>query len=54
MPRLPKSKLTFSPSQRLRQVLFTYWQKNASHVAEFDTFYKNEMEKIINHFKAQL
>ena len=40
-------------SQRLRNVLFVYWQQLNSEV-DFKSFYKSETEKIIEHYKAKL
>lgn len=40
-------------SQRLRNVLFVYWQQLNSEV-DFKAFYKSETEKIIEHYKAKL
>lgn len=42
-----------TPSQRLRAVLFVYHQQNKAQV-DFDTFYRAEIEKIINHYKGKL
>ena len=40
-------------SQRLRNVLFVYWQQSNSNL-EFKQFYKSETEKIIEHYKGKL
>ena len=43
-----------TPSQRLRAVLFRYYeQTNATNIT-FETYYQNEIEKIINHYKSKL
>lgn len=42
-----------SPSKRLQAVLFVLW-KQEQPTDEFDTFYKLQMEKIIDHFKNKL
>ena len=42
-----------SASQRLRNVLFVCY-KQLDLEMEFKDFYKNEMEKIITHYKSQL
>lgn len=42
-----------SQSQRLRNVLFVYWQQSNSSI-EFKQFYKSETEKIIEHYKGKL
>lgn len=39
-------------SQRLRDVLFLLNLQNEN--IDFDVFYKNEMEKIISHYKSKL
>ena len=52
-----------TPSQRMRGVLYRIWEKtqpktmNGDGVMEyvdFDLFYKRQMNKIIDHFKAKL
>ena len=40
-------------SQRLRNVLFVYWQQSNSNI-DFKQFYKSETEKIIEHYKGKL
>ena len=42
-----------SPSQRLRSVLFIYWKQNKKD-GDFDSFYRREMEKFINHVKEAI
>ena len=42
-----------SQGQRLRAVLFVYW-KALGEKEEFETFYKTQTEKIIDHFKRKL
>jgi len=42
-----------SPSQRLRAVMFLTWEQGKKENT-FDSFYKNKMEEIINHFKKTL
>lgn len=44
---------TKTPSQRLRGVLFRYFEQQGSN-GEFNDFYKTQMETIINHFKSKL
>ena len=39
-------------SQRLRNVLFVYWKQKG--VGEFNDFYAQKMEEIIEHFKSKL
>lgn len=46
-----------SKSQRLRNVLYIYHQQTFGQVgntANFNDFYSNEMEKIIEHYKSKL
>lgn len=40
-----------TPSQRLRAVLFRLSEQQQ---VEFETFYNNELEKIITHYKSKL
>lgn len=42
-----------TPSQRLRAVLFILFQQ-AGSPGDFDIFYKNKMESIIEHYKEKL
>jgi hypothetical protein len=42
-----------SPSQRLRAVIFIYWKQQGS-VGDFDVYYRQEIEKGINHYKSKL
>lgn len=42
-----------SPSQRLRAVLYVYWQQKGSK-DDFELFYKRWMERTINAIKEQL
>lgn len=42
-----------TPGQRLRAVLFVWW-KQSQEPGEFETFYKHQMEKIIDHIKTKL
>lgn len=43
-----------SKSQRLRNVLYIYREQNAQIEEDFKTFYSNEMEKLIQHYKDKL
>lgn len=43
-----------SPSQRLRAVLFRYYEQNYSNQKTFNEFYAQIMEKIINRYKDKL
>lgn len=42
-----------SQSQRLRNVLFVYWQQSNSSI-DFKQLYKSETERIIEHYKGKL
>ena len=42
-----------TPSQRLRNVLFVLW-KQKKVGGDFETYYRNQIEKIINKIKEQL
>lgn len=43
-----------SQSQRLRNVLFLNFKQNAEGFKDFDSYYKNKTEAIIEHYKAKL
>lgn len=47
---------TKSPSQRLRNTLYVYWEQNKGELpqATFDEFYQVKMEGIINMIKNKL
>lgn len=45
---------TKSPSQRLRNSLFVYWNENTAKKQTFDDYYKQQMEKFINIVKDKL
>lgn len=49
-PEFPDQK---SPSQRLRNVIYIYW-KESGEPGDFDTFYKQKMESVIEFIKAKL
>lgn len=49
----PEFKGDKTPSQRLRAVLYVYWQQNGGK-GDFDSFYKRQMERIINKIKEKL
>ena len=44
---------TKTPSQRLRAVIFVYWKEKGGN-GDFNTFYRRQMEKIINRVKGEL
>ena len=43
---------TKTPSKRLRNVLYRFWE--VGQQGEFKDFYKTEMERIITHYKGKL
>ncbi len=43
-----------SKAQRLRAVLFVYFQQEPKGYEVFDDFYNHYMEKLINHYKNKL
>jgi hypothetical protein len=42
-----------TPSERLRSVLYVYWTQNGAK-GDFDEFYKNYVEKIIDNIKEKI
>jgi hypothetical protein len=50
---IPEFKGDKTPSQRLRAVLFVYWQQNKP-TPEFDAFYQRKMNEIIEMVKEKL
>lgn len=42
-----------TPSQRLRSVLYVYWTNTGSN-GDFDVFYRNKMENLINMVKEKI
>lgn len=43
-----------SPSQRMRNVLFILWKQDNQGYKEFDSFYKERMEKYIEELKNNI
>ena len=43
-----------SPSQRLRNVVYVYWEKNTSKLVPFDDYWKRWVEKLIDQMKEKL
>lgn len=43
-----------TPSKRLRAVLFVQWKQSGEPSGDFEAFYFNEVEKLINQIKAKL
>lgn len=50
---LTATKKTKSPGQRQRNVIYKYWQSQGSP-GDFDTFYANEVERIIESYKGMM
>lgn len=42
-----------SPAQRMRNVLFVWWKQQGEQ-GDFEVFYRQQMEKMIDHFKGKL
>lgn len=58
VPNIPKEApepglMSKTPGQRLRAVMFIYWQQKNSG-QDFDVFYKQQMEQLIEMYKAKL
>lgn len=43
-----------TPSQRLRFILQRYWENQLSGNIDFESFYNQEIEKLITHYEAKL
>jgi len=43
-----------TPSQRLYNVLYRYWQQDKKGYDVFEDYYRSQMEIIINHYKSKL
>lgn len=43
-----------TPSQRMRNVLFVLWQQNNGGYEDFNLFYLNRMDKLIDQIKSKL
>lgn len=43
-----------SPSQRMRNVLFILWQQNNGGYEDFNLFYLNRMDRLIDQIKTKL
>lgn len=52
--QLVSGKKNKSASQRLRAVLFRLNEVNGGNEENFETFYKGELERIIEHYKGKL
>jgi len=51
--KIDKEIETKTPSQRIRSVLYVYWQQQGSD-GDFNDFYRTQMEKFINVVKTKL
>lgn len=51
---LTEFKTDKTPSQRLRGVLYRFWEQNHKGKVEWEVYYRTEMEKIINYLKDKL
>ena len=54
LPPLAKEPEKKSPSTRLRAVFYRLWQQNSENYSEADEYYKDKMEKLIEHYKEKL
>ena len=57
LPKLPEIKIESNqktPSERLRGVIFKYWDIRTGKKEDFDTFYRKQMEKLIDAYKEKL
>lgn len=53
---IPKERIeddSKSSSERLRGVMFVYWKQKVNE-GDFDAWRKQQMEKVINHYKSKL
>ena len=53
IPKADPDDTSKSPSQRLRSVLFVLW-KQGNQLDSFENFYRQQMEKYIDHVKSKL
>jgi len=51
-PDLPKGKKT--PSQRLREILYVYWNEQTNKKMEFNEFYEKYINQLIERIKEKL
>jgi hypothetical protein len=42
-----------TPSQRMRAVLYRIWEQQGAN-EDFEVFYQNEMNKVIEHYRSKL
>ena len=51
---VPEMKGDKTPAQRMRSVLYVLWEKNTSQKETFNTYYAQQMERLIEHIKSKL
>jgi hypothetical protein len=54
MPKEQAEDRNKSPSKRLRAVLYVLWQQTQPKDSDFEVFYRDRMEKLIDMIKAKL
>lgn len=52
--RVDTERAVKTPGQRLRAVLFVFWQQRGAGLGTFEEFYTKRMEELINAVKEQL
>ena len=50
----PEFKSDKHPSQRLRAILYVYWEQKYSQQSDFDSFYKKTIDKLCDIYKDKL
>ena len=43
-----------SPSQRMRNVMYKVWETTPTGVDNFDNYYDQQMERVIEHYKEKI
>lgn len=51
---VPEFKSDKTPSQRLRAVIFVNWEQSTNKLKGFESYYREQMEFIINKYKEKL
>lgn len=54
VPNMPAKTEGKSPSQRQHAVMFLYWKQVLKGEGDFETYYRNAMERNINWYKGEL
>jgi hypothetical protein len=54
IPKESAEDRTKTPSKRLRAVLYVLWKQTATPDSDFEIFYRDRMEKLIDQIKARL